>query len=103
MVLEEKVRSKMYGASHVKTMLTFETESVPVQQFQARVAQLVLQHGGRGLLAAEADFESVINLALRVSILPFFAESLGMHGADLQTLHMLPSMPDVFIGGLSCQ
>lgn len=72
MVLEEKVRSKKYGPFHIKTLLGFETESVPVQQFQARVAQLVIQHGIKGTLAAGNDFEAVINLALRViPLLPF--------------------------------
>ena len=65
-VLEERIQCKVYGAFHVKTILSFETESVPVQQFQARVAEMVIMHGGQGLLSCEADFEPVLNLALRV-------------------------------------
>ena len=65
-VLEERIQCKVYGAFHVKAILSFETESVPVQQFQARVAEMVIMHGGRGLLSCEADFEPILNLALRV-------------------------------------
>lgn len=68
MVMEDKVKRKMYGPKQLKTILNFETESVPVQQFQARVAELVLRHGGRELHPTDTELQMVpyINLALRV-------------------------------------
>ena len=69
MVLEEKVQRRAYGSMQVREFLQFETESVPVHQFQARVAETVLRHGGKGLhtLQGPAQMVPIINLALRVS------------------------------------
>ena len=68
-VMEEKVKRRAYGAAQIRAFLGFETESVPVHQFQARVAELVLRHGGKGLHSSdtEAQMVPIINLALRVS------------------------------------
>lgn len=65
-VLEEKVRSQKYEAGHVRTVLSFETESVPVQQFQASIAQRVIEHSEKGIFVPGTGFEAIINLALRV-------------------------------------
>ena len=67
-VMEEKFKRKYYGPTHTKTILSFETDSVPVQQFQARIAELVLRHGGRDLHIPNLEVHMVplINLALRV-------------------------------------
>lgn len=70
-VLDEKVRRRAYGTAHIKAFLQFETESVPVNQFQARIAEMVLTHANKGQLpAAEstAQWVPIINLALRVSL-----------------------------------
>lgn len=70
MVLEEKVKRRAYGAAQIRTLLQFETESVPVHQFQARVGDLVLRQGGRGLHSRDCESQMVpiINLALRVRL-----------------------------------
>ena len=69
MVLEEKVKRRAYGSVQIREFLQFETESVPVHQFQARVAETVLRHGGKGLhsLEGQPQMVPIINLALRVS------------------------------------
>lgn len=41
--MEAKFKNGKYSALHVKGVLTFDTESVPVQQFQARCADHILQ------------------------------------------------------------
>lgn len=41
--MEGKFKNSKYSMRHVKGVLTFDTESVPVQQFQARCADLILQ------------------------------------------------------------
>ena len=41
--MEAKFKNGKYSALHVKDVLTFDTESVPVQQFQARCADQILQ------------------------------------------------------------
>ncbi len=41
--MEAKFKNNKYSMLHVKGMLTFDTESVPVQQFQARCADHILQ------------------------------------------------------------
>ena len=67
-VLEEKVKRRAYGSVQIREFLQFETESVPVHQFQARVAEIVLRHGGKGLhsLEGQPQMVPIINLALRV-------------------------------------
>ncbi len=41
--MEAKFKNSKYTMLHVKGVLTFDTESVPVQQFQARCADHILQ------------------------------------------------------------
>ena len=41
--MEAKFKNNKYSMLHVKGVLTFDTESVPVQQFQARCADHILQ------------------------------------------------------------
>ena len=41
--MEAKFKNSKYSTLHVKGVLTFDTESVPVQQFQARCADHILQ------------------------------------------------------------
>ncbi len=41
--MEAKFKNSKYGSLHVKGVLGFDTESVPVQQFQARCADHILQ------------------------------------------------------------
>ena len=41
--MEAKFKNSKYCALHVKGVLGFDTESVPVQQFQARCADHILQ------------------------------------------------------------
>jgi hypothetical protein len=41
--MEAKIKNNKYSMLHVKGVLTFDTESVPVQQFQARCADYILQ------------------------------------------------------------
>jgi len=65
-VLEGKVQRGTYQASHINTILGFETESVPVQQFQGRVAAAVIGHAAKGDLREFAGMAPVVNLALRV-------------------------------------
>lgn len=68
MVLEDKVQRRAYGPTQIRAFLQFETESVPVHQFQARVGELVLRHKGKGLhpKGCESQMVPIINLALRV-------------------------------------
>jgi len=71
-VLEGKVQRGTYQASHINTILGFETESVPVQQFQGRVAAAVIGHAAKGDLREFAGMAPVVNLALRVGSPPPF-------------------------------
>lgn len=96
-VLEEKVKRRAYGSLQVREFLQFETESVPVHQFQARVAELVLRHGGKGLnsLEGHAQMVPIINLALRVSVPKHDLESSSVFG---QSLLLITSHPFCFLG-----
>ncbi len=51
--MEAKFEKAQYSAEQARAVLTFETESVPLQQFQARCAEHVLSncytHGGGAL------------------------------------------------------
>jgi hypothetical protein len=41
-VMEARFEARDYGAAHARGVLSFDTESVPLQQFQARAAQHLL-------------------------------------------------------------
>ncbi len=46
--MEAKFKDKCYTAAQARKVLTFETESVPVQQFQARCADHILFTNNNG-------------------------------------------------------
>ena len=45
-MMEAKFEKLQYSAEQARTVLTFDTESVPLQQFQARCAEHILTNGG---------------------------------------------------------
>lgn len=49
LTMETKFKDKCYIAAQARKVLTFETESVPVQQFQARCADHILFTNNNGL------------------------------------------------------
>lgn len=49
MAIEKKFKEKAYTAAQARAVLTFDTESVPVQQFQARCADHILFTSNTGL------------------------------------------------------
>lgn len=49
MTIEQKFKEKAYTAAQARAVLTFDTESVPVQQFQARCADQILFTSNTGL------------------------------------------------------
>ncbi|CAL8468683.1 g8223 [Coccomyxa elongata] len=65
--IEKKFKEKAYTAAQARAVLTFDTESVPVQQFQARCADHILFTSNTGLQLTKAESEEVMNAALRVA------------------------------------
>ncbi|CAL5221592.1 g3811 [Coccomyxa viridis] len=62
--MEAKFKNSKYGSLHVKGVLGFDTESVPVQQFQARCADHILQSTRHPL--SKSELQEALNVALRV-------------------------------------
>ncbi|KAK9829695.1 hypothetical protein WJX72_007404 [[Myrmecia] bisecta] len=65
-VIENRFRNCEYTAQQAKAVLSFETESVPVQQCQVKVAQLILEGSNAAGRSSAAESGAVINQALEI-------------------------------------
>lgn len=81
--MEAKFKNSKYSSLHVKGVLGFDTESVPVQQFQARCADHILQSTRHPLSKVQPNL-----LALAISTLS--------SGTD-----MLPAVSSASVGTIT--
>ncbi|KAK9840929.1 hypothetical protein WJX81_000905 [Elliptochloris bilobata] len=65
-IVEAQFQKKHYTPEQAAAVLNFDTESVPLQQEQARIAEIMLSNGSHGLCKPQDKYVGVLNLALRV-------------------------------------